>query len=111
MNRNNLIGEKSRYHQIYLKFRKEFTGTDEIAAVVESGDPERNRQFVERLAARLKTHPAILTDLFYKSDLTTLGLKALLLVPEPAPITMGFEQQKGLWNELQSPGKDWERLS
>ncbi|MDB6065470.1 MAG: Exporter of the superfamily [Pedosphaera sp.] len=82
MNRDNLIGEKSRQHQIYLKFRKEFTGTEEIAVVVESGHPELNRQFIERLAAKLETHTDILTDLFYKADLTTLGPKALLLVPE-----------------------------
>ncbi|MDB6065069.1 MAG: hpnN [Pedosphaera sp.] len=82
MNRDNLIGEKSRYHRIYLKFRKEFAETEEIAVVVESEDPERNRQFVERLAMKLETSKDILTDLLYKTDLTTLGPKSLLLVPE-----------------------------
>jgi hopanoid biosynthesis associated RND transporter like protein HpnN len=82
MSRNHLVGEKSRYHQIYLRFRKEFPAPDELVLVAESGSSERNRQFVERLAARLATETNLFTDLFYKADLTTLGPKALLLVPE-----------------------------
>ena len=50
--------------------------------VVESDNAERNRQFIERLAARVAAETNLFTDLFYKTDLTTLGPKALLLVPE-----------------------------
>ena len=43
---------------------------------------ERNRQFVERLAARLALETNLFTDVFYKGDLKSLGPKALLFVPE-----------------------------
>src|SRR4051794_10924754 len=82
MNRENLIGEQSRYHQIYLSFRREFPAPDELVLVVESHNAGRNHQFIERLAARVAPETNLFTDLFYKGDLTTLGPKALLLVPE-----------------------------
>ncbi|HZM05508.1 MAG TPA: MMPL family transporter, partial [Candidatus Saccharimonadales bacterium] len=80
MNRDNLVGGST--HQVYMKFRQEFPGEDELAVVVESEDMERNRQFVERLAAKLEPETNLFTDVFYKGDLTSLGRKALLFVPE-----------------------------
>jgi hopanoid biosynthesis associated RND transporter like protein HpnN len=82
MNRDNLVGSDKKYHQAYVKYRLEFPGEDEFAVVVESEDPERNRQFVERLAARLEPETNLFTDVFYKGDLPSLGRKALLFVPE-----------------------------
>ena len=65
-----------------MKYRKEFPGEDELAVVVESNDHERNRQFVERLAAKLELETNLFTDVFYKGDLKSLGPKALLFVPD-----------------------------
>ena len=52
MDRDDLVAGPT--HQVYMEFRKKFPGEDELAVVVQSGDMERNRQFVERLAARLE---------------------------------------------------------
>jgi len=49
---------------------------------VESEDPDKNRQFVERLGARLENETNHFRDVFYKGDLKMLGSKALLFVPE-----------------------------
>jgi predicted RND superfamily exporter protein len=81
-NQDNLVGSDKKYHEVYMKFRQEFPGEDELAVVVESDDMERNRQFVERLAARLQPETNLFTDIFYKGDLPSLGPKALLFVPE-----------------------------
>ena len=82
MNQDDLVGADKKYHQVYMKFRQEFPGEDELAVVVESEDMERNRQFVERLAARLLPETNLFTDILYKGDLPSLGKKALLFVPD-----------------------------
>src|ERR1035437_5684151 len=81
MSRSHLVGTNSRQQRIYLKYRKEFPREDELVVVVQSGGMERNRQFIERLAARVALQTNLFTDLFYKGDLATFGTKALLLVP------------------------------
>jgi hopanoid biosynthesis associated RND transporter like protein HpnN len=83
MSQDNLVGADKKYHQVFMKFRREFPGEDEMAVIVESEDLDRNRQFVERLAAKLEPETNLFTDIFYKGDLTSLGPKALLFVPEP----------------------------
>jgi hopanoid biosynthesis associated RND transporter like protein HpnN len=80
MDKDNLVGGPT--HAVYMKFRKEFPGEDELAVVVESDDMERNRQFVERLAAKLQPETNLFTDVFYKGDMASLGRKALLFAPE-----------------------------
>jgi len=80
--RSNLVGSNKKYHQIYLAFREEFPAQDDLVVVVESEDSEKNRQFVERLGARLETETNLFTHVFYKSGLNMLGSKALLFVPE-----------------------------
>jgi len=50
--------------------------------VVESEDGEKNRQFVDRLGAKLEAETNLFNHVFYKGDLKMLGSKALLLVPE-----------------------------
>src|SRR5262249_21367789 len=43
---------------------------------------EKNRQFVERIGARLEAQTNLFSDVFYKGDLKMLGPKALLFLPE-----------------------------
>ncbi len=80
MDEDNLVGGAT--HQVYMEFRKEFPGEDELAVVVQSDDMERNRQFVERLAAKVGPETNLFTDVFYKGDYVALGRKALLFAPE-----------------------------
>ena len=95
--RNDLVGANKKYHQNFLKFKKEFPTQDDLVVVVESENSEKNRQFVERLGRKLEaakirvpTRPGsremvetnLFKNLFWKGDLTMLGSKALLFVPE-----------------------------
>ncbi len=80
--RNNLVGSDKKYHQNFLSFKKEFPTQDDLVVVVESENPEKNRQFVERLGAKLDAEPKVFHDVFYKGDLKLMGHKALLFVPE-----------------------------
>src|SRR5215475_13069609 len=53
MNRNRLIGPNVKSEQVYLAFQKEFPAEgSELVVVVQSGQSEHNRQFIERLAAK-----------------------------------------------------------
>jgi hopanoid biosynthesis associated RND transporter like protein HpnN len=83
MNQGNLVGPNQRYHQNYVRLKKEFPeqGND-LAVVVESSDPEKNRQFVERLARRMTAEPDLFRAVFYQHDPAMMGTKALFLVPE-----------------------------
>ena len=80
--RDNLVGANKKYHQNFLRFKKEFPTQDDLVVVVESEEPEKNRQFVERLGARLETETNLFRDVFYKGDLKMLGSKALLFVSD-----------------------------
>lgn len=53
-NRNDLVGGHHKYHDNFLRLKQEFTQQDDLVVMVESGDPEKNRQFVERLGAKLE---------------------------------------------------------
>ena len=81
-NRDDLIGANKRYHQNWLKFKKEFPTQDDLVVVVESADHEKSRQFVERLGAKLEAEPKLFHDVFYKGDPKMMGRKALLFFPE-----------------------------
>ena len=80
--RDNLVGSDKEYHQNFLKFKTEFPTQDDLVVVVESELMEKNRQFVERLGARLEAETNLFADVIYKGDLKMLGPKALLFVPE-----------------------------
>src|SRR5258706_4987659 len=80
--RNNLVGSNKKYHQNFLRFKKEFPTQDDLVVVVESENPEKNRQFVERLGAHLEAETNLFHDVFYKGDLKMLGSKALLFLSE-----------------------------
>lgn len=95
--RDALVGADKRYHHNFLQFKKEFASEDDLVVVVESENPEKNRQFVERLGAKIEAarvripirpgapetvETNLFARIFYKGDLKMLGTKALLFVPE-----------------------------
>ena len=80
--RDDLVGAEKQYHKNYLRYKKEFLVQDELVAVVESEDMEKNRQFVERLGDKLLQETNLFTDVIYNNDVTMLGDKALLFFPE-----------------------------
>jgi uncharacterized protein len=80
--RDDLVGASKTYHQNFLQFKREFPTQDDLVVIVESDNPEKNRQFVERLGARLDRETNLFNNIFYKGDLQMLGNKALLFVPE-----------------------------
>lgn len=80
--RNDLVSDKLHYHHIFLQFRQEFAAEDDIVAIVESETPEKNRQFIERLGARVEAHTNLFTDIFYRGDMPMLGRKALLFLDD-----------------------------
>jgi uncharacterized protein len=80
--RDNLVGSGKKYHQTFQKFKKEFPTQDDLVVVVQSDNTAKNRQFVERLGAKLEAEPNTFKDVFYKGDPKMLGSKALLFFPE-----------------------------
>ncbi len=84
-NRDDLVGSNKKYQHNFLEFKKEFTQSDDLVVVVQSENPEKNREFVERLGARLEAETNLFTDVFYKGDLKMMGSKALLFVPDETP--------------------------
>ena len=95
--RDALVGADKRYHHNFLKFKEEFGGEDDLAVVIESDNPEKNRQFIERIGAKIEAarvrvpvrpgaketvETNLFTRVFYKGDLKMLGAKALLFLPE-----------------------------
>ena len=101
--RASLVGANKKYHQLFQQFKKEFPTQDDLVVVVESENAEKNRQFVERLGAKLEaariripvrpgSEETVETNLFarifYKGDLKMLGSKALLFVPEPKLVAL-----------------------
>ena len=87
MDRNALVGADKPSHRNFLALKREFPGQDDLVAVIESEDHEKNRQFAERLGARLEAEATqvratnLFTDIFYKGDLRLMGSKALLFFP------------------------------
>jgi uncharacterized protein len=82
MSRDNLVGENKKYHQNFLRFKKEFPTQDDLVVVVESDDPSRNRQFVDRLGPKLEAEPDLFRNIFYRGDLKMMGSKALMCATE-----------------------------
>ena len=80
--RDNLVGSNKRYHQNYLRLKEEFPQQSDLVVVIESENIEKNRQFAERIGAKLEAETNLFTDVFYKGDLPMMGGKALLFVPE-----------------------------
>jgi hopanoid biosynthesis associated RND transporter like protein HpnN len=82
MDQNKLVSGSQRYHHNFLEFQKEFPQPDYLVTVVESENVEKNRQFVERLGAKLQAETNLFRDVFFKGDLPMMGSKALLFAPE-----------------------------
>ncbi len=78
----NLVSPNLRYQQNFLRLQKEFPqqGND-LDVVVQSGDPQKNRDFIERLAAKMVPETNMFCDVFYQHDLPAMGTKALFFVP------------------------------
>src|SRR2546423_1589871 len=79
--RDALVGGEKKYHRDFLRFKAEFPVQDDLVVVVESENPEKNRQFVERLGAKLEAETNLFTSVLYKFDFKTMGPKALLFPP------------------------------
>jgi hypothetical protein len=88
MNRDDLVGPNQKYHQNYLAFQKEFPQPDDIVVVVQSGDLERNRQFVERIAVKMQAETNLFRDVFYQQSLAMMGDKALQFASETNLVDM-----------------------
>jgi hopanoid biosynthesis associated RND transporter like protein HpnN len=82
-NRDNLVGKNLKYQRNFLALEQEFPqqGND-LVVVVESDDTEKNRQFIERLAAKMTPQTNLFCDVFFQHDLAAMGTKALFFVPE-----------------------------
>jgi hopanoid biosynthesis associated RND transporter like protein HpnN len=88
MNRDNLVGPDQKYHQNYLRLQKEFPQQDDLVVAVESDNIERNRQFVERIAAKMQAETNLFRDVFYQQSLSMMGAKALLYASETDLVEM-----------------------
>lgn len=88
MDRNALVGADEPSHRNFLAMLREFPSQDDLVVVVESDEPEKNRQVVERLGARLEAESTsrnptnVFGDVFFKGDLRLMGRKALLFFPQ-----------------------------
>ncbi|HEY1660999.1 MAG TPA: MMPL family transporter [Verrucomicrobiae bacterium] len=81
--RDDLVGHNLKYEQNFLALQKEFPqqGND-LVVVAESDDLEKNRQFIERLAAKMTTETNLFRDVFYQQDFAAAGTKALFFASE-----------------------------
>jgi hopanoid biosynthesis associated RND transporter like protein HpnN len=83
MNRDNLVGSNQKHHQNFLDLEREFPQQGNgLVVVVESSDLEKNRQFVERIAAKMQLETNFFRDVFYQQSLSVMGAKALLFADE-----------------------------
>lgn len=80
--RRDLISAEAKYQRDFIAFQEEFHLQETLVAIVESEGRDKNREFVERLAARLRREPALFQNIYYKGDLKLMGPKALLFLPE-----------------------------
>ena len=81
-NQDNLVSSQKRYQHNLLEFRKEFPQQSDLVVVVESENIEKNRQFVERLGARMEAETNLFQDIFYWKGLSMGGDKALMLASQ-----------------------------
>jgi uncharacterized protein len=80
--RDDLVGSNKKYQRNYLRLKQEFPQQSDLVVVIESENVEKNRQFAERIGAKLEAETNLFTDVFYKGDLPMMGAKALLFVPD-----------------------------
>lgn len=94
--RDDLVDRTSVNHQNFLRLKQEFPQQSDLVVVIESENVEKNRQFAERLGAKLEAETNLFTDVFFKGDLPMMGAKALLFVPEANLVSL----QETLQNDL-----------
>lgn len=94
--RDSLVGPNKKYHQNFLRYKKEFPKQDDLVVVVESEDRERNRQFVERLGLKLEAETNLFRGVFYKGDLKMLGAKALMFISDKSPPSLSAADLRNL---------------
>ena len=83
MNRDNLVGPNQKYHENFIRLEKEFPQQgNSLVVVVESDNLENNRQFVERIAAKMQVETNYFRDVFFQESLSVMGAKALLFADE-----------------------------
>src|SRR5712672_3477340 len=70
--RDDLVDAKAADHQNYLRLKAEFPQQSDLVVVIESENVEKNRQFAERIGAKLEAETNLFTDIFYKADLGNL---------------------------------------
>jgi len=90
--KNDLISIRESYRREFLEFKREFKIHDNLFVLVQSESRDKNREFVERLAARLQVDGQF-TDVFYRGGLKLMGPKALLFLPEETLVDL----QHNLW--------------
>jgi hopanoid biosynthesis associated RND transporter like protein HpnN len=88
MNQDDLVGPNQKYHENFLRLEKEFPQQGDLVVVVESGDIEKNRQFVERLAARVQAETNLFQDVFFAQSPMMMGTNALLYASESDLVQM-----------------------
>jgi len=88
MDRNNLVGPNQKYHENYLRLQKEFPQQNDLVVVVESDDIEKNRQFVERIAAKMQAETNLFRDVFFAQNPMIMGSKGLLYASETNLVEM-----------------------
>ena len=82
MDNDDLVGPNLKYHRNHLAMIKEFPEPDKLVVVVESADLENNRQFVERLAARMRPETNLFEEIFFQQNLSMMREKTLLYASE-----------------------------
>ena len=90
--KNDLISIRESYRREFLEFKREFKIHDNLFVLIQSESRDKNREFVERLAARLQVDGQF-TDVFYRGGLKLMGPKALLFLPEETLVDL----QHNLW--------------
>lgn len=80
--RADLISATAKYQRDFIRLQQEFHMQDSLVAIVESEGRDKNREFIERLAARLRMETNLFKNIYYKGDLKLMGPKGLLFLPE-----------------------------
>lgn len=78
MDNDDLVGPNLKYHRNHLAMLKEFPEPDKLVVVVESDSLEKNRQFVERIAAKMQPETNLFQDIFFQQNFSIMREKTLL---------------------------------
>ncbi|GJL77103.1 MAG: transporter [Nitrospinaceae bacterium] len=105
--RGDLVAKNLPYVERHEKFRDEFQDFDGMIVVVEGEEPEQKKNFVEALADKIKSHPAVFSDVFYKVDTAYFKDKALLFLSQQDLVDLvgKIEEHKQFLDDVNaSPG-------